>query len=136
VLQPQKSEASPPEAANVILDLPPPLSANKTRRIDWRAHARHAEWKKTADVHVLIAKRRRDNPIKLARIPKFEITIILDEALTGIDLDNSLKVLLDFLVEREVVKDDGRKCMRKVTIIWGDGDSAPEGTRVIVTPLP
>lgn len=127
------SQPDPPSCADVVLDLPPPLSVNKQRRIDWSAEVRRTAWKKTADAFVLMAKRRPGNPLKLNRIPRFEITITFDETQTGIDLDNGVKGILDFLVLREVIEDDGPKHMRKLTIEWG---YAPEGARVTVTPVP
>jgi Holliday junction resolvase RusA-like endonuclease len=125
------SQTDPP--SDIVLDLPAPLSVNKQRRIDWTAEVRNSAWKKIADAFVLMAKRRPGNPLKLNRIPRFEITITFDEAQTGIDLDNGVKGILDFLVLREVIEDDGQKHMRKLTVEWG---YAPEGARVTVRPCP
>ena len=79
-----------------------------------------------------MAKRRPGNPLKLNRVPLFEVTIVLNEDKTEIDLDNGVKGILDFLVDREVIEDDGKKHMRRLTVEWGE---APEGARVFVRPL-
>jgi Holliday junction resolvase RusA-like endonuclease len=114
-------------APDVVLDLPPPISVNALRRVDWSSTTRTTQWKKNADAHIMVAKRRRENPLKLENIPRFEITITFDENQTDIDLDNGVKGILDFLVDREVIEDDGPKHMRRLTVEWG---SAPEGCRV------
>lgn len=113
----------------IIIDLPPPLSVNRTRRIDWTSEVRNSNWKRAADAYLLQAKRRPENPLKLQNIPCFELTITFDENQTGIDLDNGIKGICDYLVDREVIEDDGPKHMRKLTIEWGE---APEGARVTI----
>lgn len=115
----------------LVIDLPSPISVNATRRVDYTATVRSTEWKAVADAYVLQAKRRAQNPLKLENIQRFEIMIIFDENQTGIDLDNGIKGILDYLVDREVIEDDGPKHMRKLTVEWG---YAPEGTRVTVRP--
>jgi hypothetical protein len=42
----------------VILDLPAPLSVNRTRRIDRRSMPAQREWKRKADALFLLQKRR------------------------------------------------------------------------------
>jgi Holliday junction resolvase RusA-like endonuclease len=117
----------------VVLDLPVPPSVNRTRKINW-AHKRKVDaWKKVCDAYVLLAKARPINPLKLTKIPRFELTVTLSEERTGIDLDAGLKALIDYLRRVEVVEDDSQKHMRKLTVEWG---CAPEGARVTVRPCP
>lgn len=116
---------------DVVLDLPVPISVNKLRRINWRAQKRAAIWRDMADRHLLLAKTRKENPVKLNSIPRFEIEIVLDETKVFIDCDNTAKLLIDYLRYRNVILDDGPKHMRKLTVLWGE---APEGVRVTVRP--
>jgi Holliday junction resolvase RusA-like endonuclease len=118
-------------SADIILDLPAPLSVNKLRRINWRTHKQAALWKDMADRFLLVAKTRKVNPVKLKSIKRFELFIMLDENLVSIDLDNTLKLLIDFLRHRNVIEDDSPKHMRKLTVEWG---RAPDGVRVTVRP--
>jgi hypothetical protein len=112
----------------VTLDLPPPLSTNRRRKIDWASEPDHARWIKNADAHVLIAK---SQGLKLERIKRFEIEIVVDESV-NVDLDNNCKSLIDFLRRINLIYDDNPKCMRKFTMTWG---AAPAGIKIIVTPL-
>jgi hypothetical protein len=116
----------------IILDLPVPISVNKLRRIDWASHKAAGRWREQADRHLLIAKTRADNPVRCLSLERFEIEITLDDDIVNLDLDNSLKMLIDYIKHRSIIRDDSKKCMRKLTVIWG---SAPEGCRVRVLPL-
>jgi Holliday junction resolvase RusA-like endonuclease len=49
----------------------------------------------------------------------FEIRIQIPESLSGIDLDNHCKALLDYLVSREFVPDDAKRYLRRLVIEWG-----------------
>lgn len=114
---------------DVVLDLPPPISVNAMRRVDWSSMSRTTQWKRGADAYVFAAKRRADNPLKLERIQRFEVTITFDENQTGIDLDNGVKGILDYLCLVELIEDDGPKHMRRLVVEWG---AAPTGCRVTV----
>jgi len=116
---------------DVVLDLPVPISVNKLRRINWRAHRRAGLWQDQADRHLLAAKCRTENPVKLNSIQRFEIEITLNESKVFLDLDNSLKLLIDYLRHRNIIMDDSPKHMRKLTVLWG---LAPHGCRVTVKP--
>jgi len=119
---------APPD---IILDLPPPISVNETRKIDWTAHRRLGEWKRKADAFVLEAKRRKINPLKLTKIKRFEIWITLSESLVNIDADNAPKHLIDYLRLIELIENDAKKNMRAVHVTWG---FAPAGCRVVIKP--
>ena len=111
---------------DVVLDLPPPISVNALRRIDWSASVRTSEWKQAANAHVLLAK---SNGLKLAPMQRFEITIKFDENQTGIDLDNGVKGIIDYLCLINLIEDDGPSYMRRLVVEWGE---APTGCRVTV----
>jgi Holliday junction resolvase RusA-like endonuclease len=119
-------------APDIILDLPVPPSVNRTRRIDWSAVRTMKAWSNVADAYVLAAKGRTDSPLKLIRVPRFEITVTLDEKQARIDLDNSLKCLIDYLRRIELIEDDSPKHMRRLVVQWG---TAPFGCRVTIRPL-
>lgn len=112
----------------IILDLPAPISTNKTRRIDWSSFAAHRTWKKLADGIVLTQWRA----LKNARIAgQFELMITLSEAHTSIDLDN-IKVIPDYLKRIGIISDDGKKYMRRLVVEWGQAES---GCRVTLRGL-
>lgn len=118
---------------DIVLDLPPPISVNKLRKIDWSASKKLANWKRSADNYVMAAKCRADNPLKLAKIPRFELWITLSESMVDIDADNGLKQLIDYLCRIELIENDAKKNMRALHIMFG---VAPIGCRVVVRPLP
>jgi Holliday junction resolvase RusA-like endonuclease len=125
--------ALPPEAA-VMLDLPVPPSVNKTRRYDFTHSKLVRAWKDQAEPLVLAAKTSTINPLRLSKIERFEIAIIVSEDDTDMDLDNGIKCLVDYLKTIGVIRDDAKKNMRGLTVIWGDSADAPEGCRVFVRP--
>lgn len=129
------SMADPPFACppDIVLDLPAPPSVNRTRKIDWKGKRAITSFENVADAYVMAAKGRSNSPLKLAKIPRFELLITLSETHTRIDLDNGLKALIDYLRRIELIEDDSPKHMRRLTIEWG---RAPFGCRVTVKPLP
>jgi Holliday junction resolvase RusA-like endonuclease len=124
--------ALPVSSEPIVLDLPVPISVNKLRRINWKAQERASMWKDRADRHLLAAKVRPDNPVRCLGIERFEIEITLDDDKVVLDLDNALKLLIDYLRHRNIIKDDSKKHMRKLTVMWG---SAPAGCQVRILPL-
>lgn len=116
----------------VVLDLPVPISVNRLRRINWATQKSASTWRDMADRHLLMAKVRKDNPVRLLSIQRFELLIVLSEETVLLDLDNSLKLLIDYLRHRNIIEDDGPKHMRRLTVEWGH---APEGVRVTITPI-
>lgn len=117
---------------DIVLDLPVPPSVNVTRRIDWKAARAVTAWKNVADAYVIAAKGRTQNPLRLMKVPRFELVITLSEHHTKIDLDNGLKALIDYLRRIELIEDDSPKHMRRLVVEWG---LAPFGCRVIVRPM-
>lgn len=103
-------------AIETVLPLPPPPSVNRTRKIDWKGQRKLAAWKDHADELVMVAGGLR----KFPKMPgKFEAHIMLDNSLT-IDADNSCKAILDYAKRLTLIKDDGPKYLRKLTVQWGD----------------
>ena len=121
-----------PEA--VMLDLPVPPSVNKTRRYDMASTRIVRDWKERAEPLVLAAKTSAINPLRLSKISRFEIAIVLSEDHTEMDLDNGIKTLIDYLKTLGVIRDDAKKNMRGLTVVWGERADAPEGCRVFVRP--
>jgi hypothetical protein len=120
------------EAAAVVLDLPPPISVNKIRRYNWKCHKRVQNWIRAADALVFMAKCRSRDPLRLLGIRRFEITIVLSEADTNVDLDNTIKLIIDYARRIYLIENDSPKHMRRVIVEWG---CAPQGSRVVVRPL-
>lgn len=107
----------------IVLDLPKPMSVNRTRRIDWRAKPAIDRWVKSADALVM----------SRGRLPKrisgrFSAILTMPEDGT-IDLDNSPKQVLDFLRRLELIDNDDPRHMRELLLNFGE---APEGCRVTV----
>lgn len=118
---------------DIVLDLPPPISVNKLRKIDWTSNKRMQEWRRNADSYVLAAKCRSENPLKFMKVKRFELWITLSEAIVDIDADNGLKHLIDYLRRIELIENDAKKNMRGLHVVFG---VAPIGCRVTVRPLP
>lgn len=119
-------------APDVVIDLPPPVSVNKLRRVDWANQGAVRKWRAEANGLLLVAKRRPADPLRFHTVDRFELAIVLDENRVKTDADNCAKILIDYLCTIGVIIDDAPKHMRKVTIEWG---YAPEGCRVTVKPL-
>ena len=119
--------------ADIILDLPAPPSVNRTRKIDWSSRDVVRAWSNVANAYVLAAKSRTVSPLQLTKIARFELLIVLSAHHTKIDLDNSLKSLIDYLRHIGVIEDDSPKHMRRLVVEWG---LAPFGCRVTVKALP
>lgn len=111
----------------IVLDLPAPLSVNRTRRINFAAKRKIDAWQRNADAHFLMQKQRLGAPVP----GRFEVVITLPED-SALDLDNTPKAVIDALRRFRLVTDDSPKFMRRVTLEFGD---APTGCRVTVNPL-
>lgn len=116
---------------DIVLDLPPPPSVNRTRRVDWAGKKHVTAWSNVADGFVLAAKCRSVNPLRMTKIKRFELLITLSETNNRLDLDNGLKALIDYLRRIELIEDDSPKHMRRLVVELG---IAPFGARVIVRP--
>jgi len=118
---------------DIVLDLPCPPSVNKVRRVDWSSVRVVKAWQNVSNAYVLAAKGRANSPLKLVKVPRFELHIVMSEHHTKIDLDNGLKALIDYLRKIELIEDDSPQHMRRLIVEWG---LAPFGCRVTVKPCP
>ena len=111
----------------VVLDLPVPPSVNRARKINWGKDGYRAVrgWHEKADALLLAVKYR---PLFFE---VFELHITMHERKRAPDLDNILKVLIDYLKRIEAIADDAPANMRRLVVEWGE---APEGVRVHVRP--
>lgn len=117
----------------VVLDLPPPPSVNRTRKINWRASARAASWLRAADALTMAAKAKARGLLLGFPGERVEVKVLLREDAVGLDLDNGIKCLLDYLVRAEVISDDRKRFLRRLVVEWCDAGDAPEGVRLLVS---
>lgn len=110
----------------VVLDLPAPISVNKTRRIDYRSMPALKEWRRQADALYLLQKRQCLASGTITG--PFEATITISSS-CRLDLDNGIKLLLDTARAYELVPGDSPRFLRKLTVEFGD---APEGERLLI----
>jgi hypothetical protein len=106
-----------PSTVEITLDLPVPPSVNRIRRVDWANHKKRQQFYLRADLF-LTAHGPHPAPVRLIT-GGYEIRIQIPETLCGIDLDNHCKAILDYLVSREIVPDDSKRFLRRLTIEWG-----------------
>jgi Holliday junction resolvase RusA-like endonuclease len=122
---------------SATLDLPPPPSVNKLRRLDRASVRTLAAWQRHADAlltRAWAAARLRGEPSR----PSFtgqavEITIEIAERVR-LDPDNVAKALLDYLCRIEVISDDRSRFVRRLVFEIVANARAPEGIRVTVIP--
>lgn len=116
---------------DVVIDLPAPPSVNRTRKLDFSSLRLTNAWKNVANAYVLAAKGRRENPLRLTKISRFELHIVMAED-SRTDLDNGLKIVIDYLRKIEAIENDSPKHMRRLIVDFGH---APHGCRVTVRPM-
>lgn len=125
---PNRADTSePPFAlpADIVLDLPAPVSVNRI----WRKtkagvikSAAYESWIRRADAMLLELRQIKGiKPI----VGKFDALIVVKRS--NLDLDNNSKCVLDFLQNRNFIVND--KFCEELTLRWGD---APTGCRVTV----
>lgn len=110
----------------IVLDLPKPLSTNRTRKIDWAAKKRINAWVDSAD-RLVMSQGKLASPI----MGRYEATVILPEG-SKIDADNTTKGVLDYARRIGLVTDDSPKYLRKLTVEFGE---APEGCKLVLRGL-
>lgn len=116
--------------ADIVIDLPTPISVNRIWRHNRAGKGRvsispeYASWKRSADALAMSTGQFRG--LKTIVGP-FEAHIVV-KRVRG-DLDNRAKGVLDWLQSRSVIVDD--KYCERLTMEWGD---APTGCRVTVRP--
>jgi Holliday junction resolvase RusA-like endonuclease len=113
---------------DVVLDIPLPPSVNRTRRIDPAAAREVERWKKQADMLLMASGQfRATTGIELPE--RFELQIILCEKKCRQDLDNSIKAAIDYLRRIELIRNDDKRYLRRLTVTWGE---APAGCRLVL----
>ena len=117
---------------DIVLDIPIPPSVNKARKIHWASHREVQSWQKRTDILLIATKQCRGQKKVQGR---YELHILIDEAQTRCDLPNLEKLTTDYLVSREILKDDAPAYLRKLVMEWTDSERAPNGLRVIVKPI-
>lgn len=115
-----------PERAPIVLDLPVPVSVNRTRRVNYAGMPAKRTWMQEADCLVMAAGR-----LPTAIVGPFELTVTMNEKSWRIDPDNGLKELIDFCRRLNLIENDSPRFVRKITMEWGE---APEGCRVTIKP--
>jgi hypothetical protein len=111
--------------SEIVLSLPAPISVNRTRRIDWRAHRTVSTWQSSADGWFLSQKRS----LPPAIVGPYELTLTLAEG-SRIDADNACKLVIDAVRRFRLVTDDNPKHMRRLVVEFGD----VTGCRVTLRP--
>jgi len=115
--------ALPPD---VVLDIPVPPSVNRTRRVNHAHSGKVTAWEKAADGLLMASGQYR----RARKVPgRFELKIVLCEQKCRLDADNPVKQAVDYLRRLELITNDDKRFMRKLTIEWGE---APEGCRLIL----
>lgn len=117
-----------------VVDLPFPPSINRI----WRASkidritksVEYKEWQRRADVTVIAARTHLKTRIIIG---SFEAYIIFDHKKRRGDLDNYVKVVLDWAQSRNMIAND--KFCEKLTVEWGATDCAPKGCRLTLREL-
>ena len=99
----------------IVVQLPAPISVNRSRRIDWRNHGLVKDWLRQADALFLTQKRGLPPPI----LGQYEIILTLRDG-SRLDADNCAKLAIDVLRRYQLVTDDSPKFMRRVTIEFGN----------------
>lgn len=119
---------------DITLDVPVPPSVNVARKIDHAGKREVGRWKLQADRHLMLNSQYRKARTALGGKPanKFMVVVTLDKAQTGIDLDNAIKVTLDYLKSRELIVDDGQNHCEGIDLRWG---VAPAGCRIVLKPI-
>lgn len=115
-------------APDIILDIPVPPSVNETRKVNWPARRIVEQWHADCDVSLMASGQYR--AAKRAGLgDRFEVTIILCEKQCALDADNPIKSAIDYLRRLELIKDDDKRFMRGLHVVWGE---APKGCRIIL----
>jgi Holliday junction resolvase RusA-like endonuclease len=108
----------------IILDLPIPISVNRSRKIDWAHFRAYKAWQEHADILVMASRQHLQKPIN----GPFQATITLNEKIRN-DADNLCKAIFDYCARIKLIAGDGPAFLRKFTVQFGN---APEGVRIII----
>lgn len=114
---------------DTILDIPVPLSVNRTRKVNKAALSDVRDWQDKADAAIMASGQYRIAKQTRKAEKPCEIKIILSEKLCRLDPDNPVKSAIDYLRRIELIENDTGKHVRKITVEWG---AAPKGCRIII----
>jgi hypothetical protein len=109
------------DMVEIVLDLPVPPSVNKLRRGDTGVGARlRKAFYRRADMHIMAARGGTREPLPVRRLlGPYEAIIQINEKLSHADLDNHVKCLIDYAVNREFVPNDNPRYLRRLVVEWG-----------------
>lgn len=113
----------------ITLDLPAPLSTNETRKIDWASKPARDAWTQAAHNLVMAAWAGGRRPAKIGG--QYEATITLRVG-SRLDMDNTIKAVMDYACLLELVVDDSPKYLRRLVVEFGD---VSEGCRLVLRPM-
>jgi len=124
-----------PKLVQTTLDLPPPLSVNRLRKLNKSELIRHGYWIDRADK--MVTAQWAAAKLRGVSRPNFgdarvHVTVSLNEKMKLRDADNALKSVIDYLKRIEIIRDDSKQYVRRITVEWVEHKDAPEGVRLTV----
>jgi len=115
---------------DIILDIPVPLSVNRTRKINRAALKDVENWLVKADAAIIASGQYRTARRQRKAEQPCEIKIILDPSKCRLDPDNPIKNAIDYLRRLELIEDDTGKHVRRIVVEWG---AVPAGCRIVIS---
>lgn len=115
---------------DIILDIPVPLSVNRTRRENRAAKRDIDNWLVKADAAIMSSGQYRAARRQRKPEQPCEIKIILDPGKCRLDPDNPVKNAIDYLRRLELLTNDTGKFVRRIVVEWG---AAPAGCRLVIS---
>ena len=101
----------------LVLDLPPPISVNRMRRIDWRNQKTYINWRIWAGrLYQESGGDRKHDAI----VGPYAVVLTIDPKHSKADLDNTIKAAIDWAVGMKLVQGDGPQYLRELTVRWGE----------------
>jgi Holliday junction resolvase RusA-like endonuclease len=127
-----------PVLNQTMLDLPPPPSVNRIRRLNKAAIRYYEDWREACGRTV--TKQWAKAKLRGASRPTFgeakvAVLIQLNQKMKLRDADNGVKPILDYLKRIEIIRDDSKQYVRRITVEWVEPNLAPEGVRLTVVRL-
>lgn len=124
-----------PLLAQATLDLPAPPSVNLLRKINKKALRKLGAWHIKCDR--LVTAQWAAAKLRGTSRPSFDdaqvhVLVQLNECMRLGDADNAGKAILDYLKRIEVIRDDSKHYVRRITFEWVAPACAPEGVRLTV----
>ena len=119
---------------SITVDLPFPPSANRIWRSNFKAKKVHLEpeYEKWMTECCLLWLTQKPRPFQMVTGPFWARIVLVNPDKRRRDLDNRIKVLLDFAQKAGIVEDDSNTSA--IDISWGSVEQAPTGCRVVINP--